>query len=112
MRITPLDGLREFLDDVRGRGLIRIAHTKIDDVLPARPGCGLQFTDNVEDIGRQSLYALEVVIHRPLAPGFQRPGRTGRGGLTTQVQEFGPTRRPAYIPESSGLCWSQWPGYP
>ncbi len=48
-------GLDHLFDDVRRRGLVRIAHAEVDDVLAPPPGGHLQVAGDVEDVGRQPL---------------------------------------------------------
>ena len=63
MRIAALNRFTQLLDDVRRCRLVRIAHAKINDVLSAST-CGLlQFTNDIEDVGRETLDALKMSIH-------------------------------------------------
>ena len=52
MGISPLHCFHQFIDNVLRGWLIRIPHTKIDDVLPARARFPLQLIRNAEDVGR------------------------------------------------------------
>jgi len=75
MRVAPLRGLHQLVDDVLRRGLVRIAHAEIDDVLAPAPGSGLQLAGDVEYIGRE-----------PLDPGELMHGR-GVSRLATRRAE-------------------------
>jgi hypothetical protein len=48
---------------VRRCRLVRIAHAEINDVLSASTRGLLQFTDDIEDVGRETLNALKMGIH-------------------------------------------------
>ena len=43
-------GLDQLGHDMRGRGLVGIAHAEVDDVLAGAPGLQTQFADRVEDV--------------------------------------------------------------
>jgi hypothetical protein len=58
-----LQRLGQLIRDMAGRGLVGIAHAKIDDVPPGGPGPGLQLVDLREDIGRQAPDAMELAVH-------------------------------------------------
>jgi hypothetical protein len=51
MGVATPGGFDQFVDNMRGRGLIRVSHTKIDDILPSRSRALLKFTNNVKNIG-------------------------------------------------------------
>ena len=53
--------LDEFVDDVLRRGLVRVAHAQVDDVLSLRPRLRLEVVDDGEDVGRKTLDPVEVV---------------------------------------------------
>jgi hypothetical protein len=60
MGVLTLRHLDQLVHDVlRGR-LVGVAHAEVDDVLAPRSRLGLQLIDDVEDIGRQSLDAMEI----------------------------------------------------
>ena len=63
MRIAALHRLTQLLNDVWRRGLVRVAHTEINDVFPASTRDLLQFTNDIEDVGRETLNALKMGIH-------------------------------------------------
>jgi hypothetical protein len=48
------------------RGLIRIAHTEVDNVLPSRASLLLEVTDNIKNVWRQTLDTPKLVIHNYL----------------------------------------------
>jgi hypothetical protein len=50
--ITSGDGIAQFVNNVRGRRLIWVTHTKINDVLTSSARGLLQLTYDVEDVGR------------------------------------------------------------
>jgi hypothetical protein len=52
VRITSRDGIAQFVDNVRGRRLIGVTHTKINDVLTSSARSLLQLTYDVEDVWR------------------------------------------------------------
>ncbi len=62
--IAAARGFHQLVDDMVRRGLVGIAHAEIDDVLAGRPGLLLQFTDDIEHIGRQALDAPKLVRPR------------------------------------------------
>lgn len=68
MGVAPLHGLGHFVDDMLGRGLIGVTHTKINNIFAPRPRGGFQFPNDVEHIGWQTLDALKIVIHSGVAP--------------------------------------------
>jgi len=59
--VIALRGFSQLVDNVlRGR-LVRISHTKIDDILSPRTSGCLQLIDNIEDIRRQTLDSWKIV---------------------------------------------------
>ena len=62
MGVPSMNGLGQFIHYVGRRRLIGIAHPKINDIFAPRPGRRLQLTNDVENIGRQALNTLEIVI--------------------------------------------------
>ncbi len=70
------DGLLQLVDDVLRRRQVRIAHAEIDDVGALVARAGLRLVDDLENIGRQALDAMELV-HGPI-PGI-------RGSLSTET---------------------------
>ena len=64
MRITAPNRFPQLLDDVRRCRLIRVAHSEINDVLSASARGLLQLADDIEDVGRETLNALKMDIHR------------------------------------------------
>ena len=54
MGVLTISRLGELVDDVLWRGLIGITHAEVDDIFTPRPGCRLQFVDDIEDIRRQA----------------------------------------------------------
>ena len=77
--VPPLHRLHQFLHDVRGRRLVRVAHAEVNDVLPPRARFPLQRIGDAEDVRRQPLDAREVVHGRQLSRQGQAawpvPGR-------------------------------------
>jgi hypothetical protein len=63
MRVTTTGGLDHLLDDMRWRRLVGIAHAEIDDVLAGGTRLRLELTNDIEDVGRQSLDAGEMFVH-------------------------------------------------
>ena len=63
MRIASPNRFPQLLDDVRRCRLVRIAHAEINDVLSASARGLRQFTDDIEDVGRETRNALKVGIH-------------------------------------------------
>ena len=62
MRVTAAHCIPQFIDYMRGRGLIRITHAEIDNVLAARARSLLQLAYDVEDIRWKPLNPLKVCI--------------------------------------------------
>ena len=54
-------------EDVRGRRLVRVSHTKIDDVITFGAGGLLECVHLGKDIRRQAADAVKVIIHRILS---------------------------------------------
>ena len=63
MRIAAPHGLAQFFNEVWRSRLVRVAHTEINDVLAPCARSLLQFTDDIEDVGRETLNALKMGIH-------------------------------------------------
>ncbi len=78
MRVLLARGLDQFLHDVRGRGTVRIAHAKVDNVVAALACGGLQVSRDVEDVGRQALDALEISAGSRVGHGLTRVPATTR----------------------------------
>ena len=55
VRVLALRRLDQLVDDVPGRGAVRIAHAHVDDVLAGATGRHLQLVGDVEDVGRKAL---------------------------------------------------------
>ena len=60
MGLRLLRRLNQLVDDVFGRGSVRVAHAEVDDVFAAAAGRTLHGVGDVEDIRRQALYAGEL----------------------------------------------------
>src|SRR5262249_3046552 len=65
--------LDQLLDHVRRRRAVGVAHREVDDVLAPPPRALLQSTDDVEDVGRESLDAWEIHACRHPRPLPPRP---------------------------------------
>lgn len=63
MSVRPFRGLPQFIDDMLGGRAIRVTHAEVDDILALGTRLGLQFGDDVEDIGGQAVYTLEIGFH-------------------------------------------------
>ena len=63
MRIAAPNRFPQLLDDVRRCRLVRVAHAEINYVLSTSARGLLQFTDDIEDVGRETLNALKMGIH-------------------------------------------------
>ena len=64
MRILPDRRFDHFVDDMPGRGLVGIAHAKIDDVLSRGSGLCLQLIDDIEYIGWQTTDSVKLFHER------------------------------------------------
>ena len=62
MRVTAAHCISQFVDNMRGRGLIRITHAEIDNVLTTRARSQLQLANDGENIRGQPLNPLKVCI--------------------------------------------------
>ena len=62
MRVTAAHCIPQFVDNMRGRWLIRITHAEIDNVLTTRARSLLQLANDVENIRGQPLNPLKVCI--------------------------------------------------
>ena len=63
MRVATLNRLTQLLDNMWRCGLVGVTHTEIYDVFSARTRGLLQFPNNIEDVGRETLNALKMGIH-------------------------------------------------
>jgi len=72
------ESLLELLDHMRRRGHVRIAHAEVDDVLAARSCRSLHRIHFGEDVGRQSLDAVEFFGHEPVMPTVLHCGKPSR----------------------------------
>ena len=72
------------LDDVAGRRLIWISHSKVDDVLALLPGFQLKALDLGKDVGREPLEPIK--IRRPV------PWRPAVGTLHSREEERPPSQ--------------------
>ena len=54
-------GFNHLLDDVVGRWLIWVAHSKIDDVLASMPGFQLEALDLGEDVRGEPLQSVKII---------------------------------------------------
>ena len=70
-----LQGFNQFIGDVLGRGQIGIAHSEINDIFTGRARLGLDRIDLGEDIRRQALYAVKLLIHHTLDDWFKKAER-------------------------------------
>ncbi len=61
--VTALCRLDQLVDDVLRRGLVRITHAEIDDILASRARLRLQLIDNIENVRWQPLDAGEFLYH-------------------------------------------------
>ena len=63
VRVAALNRLTQLLDDVGRCGLVGVTHTEIYDVFAASTRGLLQFPNDIEDVGRETLNALKMGIH-------------------------------------------------
>ena len=61
MIFTLASGFNHFLDNVVGRWLIRVAHSKVDDVLALMPSFQLKALDLGEDVGGEPLQPVKII---------------------------------------------------
>jgi hypothetical protein len=61
MRVAALCTFYELIDNVPRRGLVRVAHAKIDYVFAALASGGLQLAGNVKHIRRKTLDSRELL---------------------------------------------------
>ncbi len=66
MGITATGGFHQLVDDGPGRGLVRIAHPEVDNVLAGGPGLLLQVADDIENIGRKPFDPPKMIVHDAL----------------------------------------------
>ena len=74
------DGLDQLVDDVLGRGEVRVAHAEIDDVGPGGAGLGLELVDLLKDVRRQAPHPVKF-RHRAIFP-LSAMRRCGAGAET------------------------------
>lgn len=86
MRVRAACHFYEFLNDVLWCGSIRVAHTKIDNILSLRTSLGFEVIDDVEDVRRKSSDPWKVFVHESDTRG--RQGETRKlMGLSGAVNE-------------------------
>jgi hypothetical protein len=61
--ITALGRFAQLFDDVTRGGLIGITHPKINNIFAPGARFLLQLSNDIEDIGRESLNALKMGVH-------------------------------------------------
>ena len=66
MRISTSGSLDQLFNDMIGCRLIRIPHAKVDDVLAGGSGLLLEFTNDIENVGRQALDTPKLIVHDKL----------------------------------------------
>ena len=66
MGVATTGCFHQFIHNMFRRGLIRIAHTEVDNVLPSRASLLLEVTDNIKNVWRQALDTPKLVIHNYL----------------------------------------------
>ncbi len=80
MRLRIADRLDQLLDDMRRRRHVGIAHAEIDDVLAFRARLRLELVHALENVRRQTLYAVELFAHGQILIrriARRRPSRAG-----------------------------------
>ena len=60
--IRPGRGFDQLVDDMLGRGAVRVAHAHIDDVFATTSGGHLELGREIEDVGREPTYAGEIAL--------------------------------------------------
>ena len=70
MGVVAPRGLDHLVDDMRGCGLVGIAHAEVDNIFTALARLRLQLVDDVEDVGRKPLDAggIGLSVHRFVPP--------------------------------------------
>ena len=63
MSVAAPGSLYQLVNDMLRRGLIRVAHPEVNDILSRRPGPLLELAYNVKNIGGKALYALKLIVH-------------------------------------------------
>ena len=58
---TLASDFNHLIDDVVGRWLIRVAHSKVDDVLASMPSFELKALDLGEDVGGEPLQPVKII---------------------------------------------------
>src|SRR5262245_4883830 len=71
---------------MRGRGLVRIAHPEVDDVLTGSPGLLLEVPDNIENVWRQALDTPKLIVHNKSNSTARRPTAPRQKGETVLSQ--------------------------
>ena len=62
MGIQPGRGFDQLVDDMLGRGAVRVAHAHINDVFATTSGGHLELGRDIEDVGRKPTYAGEIAL--------------------------------------------------
>ena len=63
MRVAAPHGLTQFFNDMWRSRLVRVAHTEINDVFAPCARSLLQFANDIENVGWETLNALKMGIH-------------------------------------------------
>ena len=63
MSIATARRFNQFVDNVRRRRLIWIAHAEIDDIFARRTRSLLELANDIEHIGGKALNSLKLIVH-------------------------------------------------
>ena len=82
MGISATYRIPQLVDNMLWRGLVRITHAEINNILATSAGSLLQLADDIEDIRRQTLYTVKVCIQnicsRLTEPAQSNPSTAAR----------------------------------
>jgi hypothetical protein len=111
VRARVLNGFGQLCDNMRGRGQVGIAHSQIDDVVAHGACLGLLRVHFGEHVGRQTLDAIELVVHGADRPSGIGPPRAGWAYLQwAQTPRIRKTGCPKYLSEQSNFRKSAMSG--
>jgi hypothetical protein len=99
MGVAATRCLYQFIYNMVRRGLIRVAHTEVDNILSSGASLLLEVSDNVKNVWRQTLYTPKLIIHNYVtllgAPAVAPWFKTGQTVLS-QPPTVNATRPPRH----------------
>ena len=99
MGVAATGSLHQLIDDM-GRGrLIRVAHPEVDNIIPRRTSLLLEITNNTENVRREALNTLKLIVHLLT---------TSTGLLSKEAQRLIGPQTLLSQPHAVNAAWSWW----